>query len=265
VRAGGDTALQLLFPKHDDAMYGSVLTRLPYAVTVRIHPHMAPPRSRAEPECITQPQGDFMSDLSLGRRSILCIEDDAESRTILQEILADHRLVFACSAFEALRRVNAEFFHGYVLDYWLPDWSGPSLCREIRKIDPHAPIVFCTAAVRDADRNRALRAGASAYLCKPIEPEVLRSKLRTFLTLAEMESLRAKIEEEHAVQSELQRRLSHVQSRVDTAKELVASSIERTAKAKAYKAFIEARGTRAHFENWWPHVYQSARANHDIT
>jgi CheY-like chemotaxis protein len=206
-----------------------------------------------------------MSDLSLGRRSILCIEDDAESRKILQEILADHRLVFACSAFEALRRVNAEFFHGYVLDYWLPDWSGPALCREIRKIDPHAPIVFCTGAVRDADRNRALRAGASAYLCKPIEPDMLRSKLRTFLTLAEMESLRAKIEEEHAVQSELQRRLSHVQSRLDTAKELMASSIERTAKAKAYKAFIEARGTRAHFENWWPHVYQSARANHDIT
>jgi DNA-binding response OmpR family regulator len=204
-----------------------------------------------------------MSDMSLGRRCILCIEDDAESRNILQAILADHRLVFAGNAFQALSHVNSEFFHGYVLDYWLPDWSGPSLCRELRKIDPHAPIVFCTAAARDADRNRALRAGANAYLCKPIEPQVLRSKLRAFLTLAEMESLRAKVEEERAVQNELQRRLNHAQARIEVAKELVASSIERTAKAKAYKAFIEARGTRAHFENWWPNVYQSARANHE--
>src|SRR3982751_3343033 len=87
-----------------------------------------PPRSRAARMHNATGRG-FMSDLSLGRRAILCIEDDAESRKILQEILADHRLVFACSAFEALRCVNAEFFHGYVLDYWLPDWSGPSLCR----------------------------------------------------------------------------------------------------------------------------------------
>ena len=47
---------------------------------------------------------------------------------------------------------------------WAADWSGPSLCREIRKIDPHGTIVFCTAAARDNDRARAMRAGANAYL-----------------------------------------------------------------------------------------------------
>jgi DNA-binding response OmpR family regulator len=202
-----------------------------------------------------------MSDLSLGRRSILCIEDDAESINILQEVLADQRLLVVRNAFEALRQMNTEFFHGYVLDYWLPDWSGPALCREIRKSDPHAPIIFCTAAARDTDRARAMRAGANAYLCKPLDPEVLRSKLRAFLTLAEMESLRAKVEEEHAVQDELERRLRDAHSRIEVAKELVASSIERTARNKAYKAFIDARGSRAHFESWWPHVFQSARAN----
>jgi DNA-binding response OmpR family regulator len=157
-----------------------------------------------------------------------------------------------------------EPFHGYVLDYWLPDWWGPALCREIRKLDPHGPIVFCTAAVRDSDRQRALRAGANAYLRKPVKAEELRSTLRGCLTVAEMESLRAKVEEERAVQNELERRLHQAHSRMETAKELVASSIERTARAKAYKAFIEARGTRAHFENWWPHVFQRARAEHEL-
>ena len=97
------------------------------------------------------------------------------------------------------------------------------------------------------------------------DPDMLRARLRTFLTLSEMESLRAKVEEERAVQNELERRASDVRLRAEAAKELFASSVERTARAKAYKAFIEARGTRAHFEKWWPQVFQSVRANADVT
>ena len=204
-----------------------------------------------------------MSELAIGVRSILCVEDDAESRSVLANVLSDHKLVFASNAFEALRHVNAGSHHGYVLDYWLPDWSGPALCREIRKVDPHGPVVFCTAAARDSDRNRALRAGANAYLTKPIDPDALRAKLRAFLTLAEVESLRAKVDEEHAVQEELQRRLGNVIGQVNYARELVATSIERTARTRAYKAFIEARGTRAHFDSWWPQVYSSVRASRE--
>jgi DNA-binding response OmpR family regulator len=202
-----------------------------------------------------------MSQNEIGRRSILCVDDDPESRALLTHVLNGYEVVFAQNAFEALRNVNSRAFHGYLLDYWLPDWSGPSLCREIRKIDPHAPIIFCTAAARDSDRARGMRAGASAYLCKPLDPDTLRSKLRAFLTLAEMESLQAKLEEERVVQEELERRLSDARTHVDRASALVASSMERTARTRAYKAFIGARGTRAHFEGWWVNVFESARAS----
>jgi putative two-component system response regulator len=198
------------------------------------------------------------------RHSILCVDDDAESRSLLSELLNDYDIVFAQNACDALRTANSRSFHAYLLDYWLPDWSGPSLCREFRKADPHVPIIFCTAAVRDADRARALRAGANAYLCKPVDPNVLRAKLRAFLTLAHMESLQAKIEEERAVQEELDRRLADTRARVDTASGLLASSIERTARAKAFRAFMGAHGTRADFDNWWPTVFATVRANgHD--
>jgi DNA-binding response OmpR family regulator len=195
------------------------------------------------------------------RHSILCVDDDAETRELFADVLNEHELVFAQNAFEALRSANNRPFHACVLDYWLPDWSGPSLCRELRKIDPHAPIIFCTAAARDSDRARGMRAGASTYLTKPVDPEALRSKLRVFLTLAQMESLQAKIEEERVTQEELERRLADVHAHVANANALLASSIERTARAKAYKAFIEAHGTRAHFESWWPTVFGSARAS----
>jgi CheY-like chemotaxis protein len=205
-----------------------------------------------------------MTDLPTSRRTILVVDDDPEFRAVLEQILSDHTLVFACNAFEALRHVNSASFHAYVLEYWLPDWSGPALCRDIRRSDPHAPVVFCTSAVREHDQARAMRAGASAYLCKPIDPQTLRSKLGAFISLSELESLRAKIEEERAVQDELERRLEQLVAQTEHAKALAAASIERTARNKAYKAFIGARGTRAHFESWWPQVYRSARANHEV-
>jgi hypothetical protein len=93
-----------------------------------------------------------------------------------------------------------------------------------------------------------------------VVPSVLRSKLRALLTLSEMESLQAKVEEERAVQDELQRRLERVMTQIEMAAALKAASIERTARSRAYKAFIEAHGTRALFESWWPNVYDSAVA-----
>jgi DNA-binding response OmpR family regulator len=203
-----------------------------------------------------------MSEHTIARRRVLIVDDDAEFRAILEEILSDHTLVFAQNAFEAIRHTNAAPFHAYVLDYWLPDWSGAALCREIRKSDPHAPIVFCTAAAREQDKARGLRAGANAYLCKPVDPRALRAKLGAFISLSELESLRAKVEEELAVQSELQRRVQELAARTEHAKALAESSLERTARSRAYKAFIDARGTRAHFDSWWPQVFQSARVNH---
>jgi DNA-binding response OmpR family regulator len=196
---------------------------------------------------------------------VLCVDNDRETRELMEAVLPNCQLSFATTAYEALREVNARPHHAYLLEYWLPDWSGPSLCREIRKVDPHAPIIFCSSAARDQDRARALRAGADAYLCKPLNPEELRAKLKALVSLSEMESLRAKIEEEIAVQQELKRRREDALNRVERARRLETASLERTARSRAYKAFLSAHGTRAHFENWWPQLFTSAAANESIT
>src|SRR5688572_5406574 len=116
-------------------------------------------------------------------------------------------------------------------------------------MDPSAPILFCSGSAREEDRTRGLRAGANVYLCKPVDPQRLRRHLRVHLELSELESLRAKVEEERAVQDELERRLEHARASSKRAEELAAASVERTARTKAYKAFINARGSRAHFES----------------
>jgi DNA-binding response OmpR family regulator len=203
-----------------------------------------------------------MTHLEPGRKSVLCVDEDPETRALLKLAMPDFDVVFVSNAFEAIRAINSRAFDGYVLDYWLPDWAGPALCRDIRKLDPHAPIVFCTSAARDQDRARALRAGANAYLVKPIDPQEFRARLRGLISLADAESLHAKIAEEEAIQDELQRRVVHLRQRVEAAERLSAQSFERIARITAYKAFMDSRGTRAHFERWWPQVFQSAEANH---
>jgi DNA-binding response OmpR family regulator len=184
-------------------------------------------------------------------KSILCVDADRETQQLLESLLRGYQTVFACDAYAALREINSRSFDAYVLEVWLPDLSGLQLCREIRKLDPHGAVVFCTAAVRIEDRNRAFRAGANAYLCKPIDPYRLQSEVRVLFELADIESLRARVEEQQAVQEELQRLTSESVKRAHLAKGAASRAMERTSRVKALRAFVDSGGSRANFDRWW--------------
>ena len=203
-----------------------------------------------------------MRNLEPARKAVLCVDSDPEAGALLTQALTDHDVVIVRNAYDAITEINRRGFDAYVLDYWLADWAGPGLCREIRKLDPHAPILFCTAAAKDENKGRGLRAGANAYLVKPVTPSELRAKLHTLFLMADRDSLQAKVAEEAAIQDELARRAAAVRERMTAANRLSAQSFERIARIKSYKAFLEQRGTRAHFDRWWPQVFQSAQANH---
>ena len=201
-----------------------------------------------------------MVDPSIFPRKLLCAGVDAEARAVIAELLPEYGLTCVPNAFEAIRLVNAQSFDGYILECWLPDLSGSALCRDIRRVDAHAPIVFCSSSTREADRARALKAGASAYLSKPFDREALRAQLNAFLNLSLVRSLSARLEAERAIQNELRRQMTHVRMHNRAAIQLKASSEERMARARAYEAFVEARGTRAHFDSWWPQLFFRTRA-----
>ena len=190
-------------------------------------------------------------------RSVLCVDSNPSSHHIIAELLSTYETLPARNAFEALRAVNSKTFDLYVLDYWLPDLPGVQLCREIRKVDPQGPIFFCSAALRDEDRKRALRAGASAYLAKPIDPPQFMRQARIALEITDLQSVRAKVDEERAVQDELVRLSEIAKARTLIALEAAGESMKRTARAKALKAFVESGGTRANFERWWPQLSES--------
>ena len=193
--------------------------------------------------------------------TILCVDADPRARKSLTRELAGYEVVFAAGAREALRLLYARSFNAYLLEFWLIDWTGPSLCREIRKIDPHGPILFHTAATHERGKARALRAGADAYIVKPAAEGQLAASLRSCLDRATADSLDARYAEECAIQDELERRAEQARLRAEAARHVAADAIERTVRAKALKAFVEARGTLAHFEHWWPQMFSSVRSS----
>jgi DNA-binding response OmpR family regulator len=203
---------------------------------------------------------------ALPRRSVLCVSSNADAQQFLKKALAEYRLVVAPTGFEALRCLNYAVFDLYILDYWLPDWSGVSLCRDIRKLDPRGPVCFYTTVEGDTHCQRAMRAGASLYINPPIGASSLSQQLTKLGDAADAESLRARLEGERAIQRELERRAAAAnaeQTRI--AMDRAVGAIERTAKVKTYQAFVDAGGTRAHFERWWPQLFASAWADRQST
>jgi CheY-like chemotaxis protein len=69
------------------------------------------------------------------------------------------------------------------MDIMLPAMDGYATMRAIREIAKfrELPIVAVTAKAMKGDREKCIDAGASDYLCKPVEAEQLRSTLRLWL------------------------------------------------------------------------------------
>jgi DNA-binding NtrC family response regulator len=194
----------------------------------------------------------------------LCVQPSLENQAFVHGALGRYNVVMAASAFDAIRLMNRSVFNAYILDYWLPDWGGPALCREIRKSDPNVPIIFYTVADA-AHSNRALRAGAQAYIEAPVDAGVLRERVQLLIEAADIHDLRARIEEEQTIQEELERQAAAAIQRAQQAMQQADIAIERIAKIKASKAFIHAGGTCAGFQRFWPHQFAAVQAREGST
>ena len=104
------------------------------------------------------------------KRCILCVED-RETCELIDFLLSyseyDYVLRTAITAAEGLLLAQSEQFDLCLLDLRLPDGSGLELCRQIRSLHPHTPILFYSRIAHEAYRQEALNAGAQEYLVKP--------------------------------------------------------------------------------------------------
>jgi DNA-binding response OmpR family regulator len=119
---------------------------------------------------------------------LLVVEDDPPLQAALLRLLAQwgYATELASTAADALAWLERELFDLVLLDLGLPDCDGLSLCRQLRRLSRHQPLVLMLTA-RDgrADKVRGFEEGADDYVVKPFDPELLRVRLRALLRRAQ--------------------------------------------------------------------------------
>ena len=69
---------------------------------------------------------------------------------------------------EALVLAERIPFDLFILDMRLPDGTGKDLCRQFQVLYPNVPVLFYSAVVEQDEIDKALQAGGSDYLRKPV-------------------------------------------------------------------------------------------------
>lgn len=117
--------------------------------------------------------------------NVLIVDDREENLVALEALLADLEVhpVRALCGNEALRLVLKHDFALVLLDVQMPEMDGFETA-ELMRANPktrHLPIIFVTAGMKEmAFQFKGYENGAVDYLLKPLEPAVLRSKVRVF-------------------------------------------------------------------------------------
>jgi len=123
-----------------------------------------------------------------GSINILLVDDEPRNLDVLESILAspELHLVSANNADDALLALVNTEFACIILDVQMPAMNGLELARLVktRKRNQHIPIIFLTAyLLEEKDILQGYGAGAVDYLTKPINPQILRSKVGVFVDL----------------------------------------------------------------------------------
>jgi PAS domain S-box-containing protein len=120
--------------------------------------------------------------------AILVVDDQAESLVALRTVLEPlgREVITATSGEEALKRLLNDDFAVIVMDVRMPGLDGFETVELIKRRDRHedSAVIFLTAGDADAEQiTRGYSAGAVDYILKPVDADVLRSKVAMLLEL----------------------------------------------------------------------------------
>jgi PAS domain S-box-containing protein len=168
-----------------------------------------------------------MQDSTVQTVKILLVDDEPRNLDALESILesSDYARVRAQTADQALMAILHNDFAAIVLDIKMPGTDGLELAKLIkqRRRTQHVPILFLTA--HNLDEKEVLQAygvGGVDFLSKPINPEILRSKVSVFANLfrstralaSAVDALNAEITERQKIQEQLRLAKNELEARV---------------------------------------------------
>jgi len=117
-------------------------------------------------------------------RTALLIEDNEQNAYLVKVLLEphDYEVVSATNGLrgvELARTISPDLI---LLDIQLPTMDGYEVARLLRTIDSlrRVPIIAVTSYAMMGDREKALEAGCTGYIEKPINPETFVTEIEQF-------------------------------------------------------------------------------------
>ncbi|HZH28000.1 MAG TPA: response regulator [Azospirillaceae bacterium] len=123
---------------------------------------------------------------SLQGRKILIVDDDIRNIFSLTSVLEQYRIevLYAENGRDGVSRlVTTPDIDVALIDIMMPEMDGFQTIREIRRHDhlKDVPLIAVTAKAMKGDRQKCIEAGASDYVAKPVDIDLLLSLLRVWI------------------------------------------------------------------------------------
>ncbi|HEU4800425.1 MAG TPA: HD domain-containing phosphohydrolase [Gemmatimonadales bacterium] len=142
-----------------------------------------------------------------GPVAILVVDDEDAIRSALKRYLTGrgYEVVTAATGAEALEALERRKITGMLLDVMLPDASGIDLVPQVMQLEPAIALLILTAVNDATAAALCMQRGATDYLTKPIDLEVLDRALQRALdrrhTRLEDQEINRWLKEEVAVKA----------------------------------------------------------------
>jgi two-component system cell cycle response regulator DivK len=118
-------------------------------------------------------------------KKILIIEDNEDNLYMIKFILENNNLQVidvktGKDGYETALKEKPDLI---LMDIQLPDINGLEVTKKIRAAETGSPIpiIALTSYAMTGDKQKALDAGCTGYIEKPIEPETIMSEINKFL------------------------------------------------------------------------------------
>jgi DNA-binding response OmpR family regulator len=121
----------------------------------------------------------------MSAQKILIVDDDPNILLSLDYLMRKNgfQVFVARNGQEALDSIQTELPQLILLDIMMPDVDGYAICKHVKSEAAlqHIQIVFLSAKSKEADIQKGLELGASAYFTKPFSSKHLLQKVQELL------------------------------------------------------------------------------------
>ena len=126
-----------------------------------------------------------MEDKKMEKKKVLVIDDNKKNRYLVSYLLEKEgfEVIIATNGLEGIETAKKQQVDLIIMDIKMPKMDGHETTRRIRRLKKYKsiPIIALTSYAMMEDKEKAIKAGCTGYMSKPITPEIFTEEIKKFL------------------------------------------------------------------------------------